>query len=459
MTEVELLRKIPQVDAVLREPDAQKAATDWGPALARRFVADEIERARGLARRGQEPGDARAIAERVAERAAELDRQRLRRVINATGVVLHTNLGRAPLSTDASQATQEAAGYMNLEYDLGTGERGSRAPVAATLLAAMTGAEAALVVNNNAGALLLALSALARGREVIVSRGELIEIGGEFRLPDVMEASGALLREVGTTNRTHAKDYRRAIGDKTALVLKVHPSNYQVVGFTKEPSLADLLAITHEAGVSLLYDIGSGLLEADERLGGEPDASSAIAAGCDLVCFSGDKLLGGPQAGVLVGRRVLIDACRRSPIARAVRADKLTLAAMEATALSHARGEANDVPAVRAIADPVEVIRARAERLVAGMGPGEAAAEPGESVTGGGSLPGRTLPTILVVANHPRPSVLAGVLRANDPPVIGRLENGRFVLDLRTVDPADDEDLAAALQAALSARPRPSGTV
>jgi L-seryl-tRNA(Ser) seleniumtransferase len=459
VTESELLRKIPQVDAVLREPEVRQAVADWGPALARRFVADEIERDRGLARRGKEPGDARSIAARVAARAAELELRRLRRVINATGVVLHTNLGRAPLSTDASQAARDAGGYVNLEYDLGSGERGSRSPVAATLLAAMTGAESALVVNNNAGALLLALSALARGREVIVSRGELIEIGGEFRLPDIMEASGALLREVGTTNRTHAKDYRRALGEKTALVLKVHPSNYQVVGFTKEPAFADLLAITHEAGVSLLYDIGSGLLQPDAGLSGEPDATGAIAAGCDLVCFSGDKLLGGPQAGVLAGRRVLIDACRRSPIARAVRADKLTLAAMEATALAHARGEAGSIPAVRAIAASAEEIRARADRLVADVPSGEVTIEAGESVAGGGSLPGQTLRTSVLVAAHPRPSVLAAVLRANDPPVIGRVEDARFVLDLRTVDPADDAVLATALQAALSARPRPRRTV
>jgi L-seryl-tRNA(Ser) seleniumtransferase len=459
VTEAELLRKIPQVDAVLREPEVRQAVADWGPALARRFVADEIERDRGLARKGHEPGDARSIAERVAARATELERQRIRRVINATGVVLHTNLGRAPLSTAASQAALDAGGYVNLEYDLESGERGSRAPVGATLLAAMTGAEAALVVNNNAGALLLALSALARGREVIVSRGELIEIGGEFRLPDIMEASGALMREVGTTNRTHAKDYRRALGDKTALVLKVHPSNYQVVGFTKEPTLADLLAITHEAGVSLLYDIGSGLLQPDAGPSGEPDATAAITAGCDLVCFSGDKLLGGPQAGVLVGRRVLIDACRRSPIARAVRADKLTLAAMEATALAHARGEAASVPAVRAIAASAEEIRARADRLVADFPTGELTVAAGESVTGGGSMPGQTLQTVLVVAAYPRPAILAAVLRANDPPVIGRLEDERFVLDLRTVDPADDDVLAAALEAALSARPRPRRTV
>ena len=454
MKEADLLRKIPQVDAVLREPDVEAVAGAWGPALARRLVNLEIERERESARKGNQPGDARAVAARVAARAAELDARRLRRVINATGVVLHTNLGRAPLSTAAAQAARAAFGYLNLEYDLTSGERATRAPVAAVLLAALTGAESALVVNNNAGALLLALGALARGREVVVSRGELIEIGGEFRLPEIMEASGALLREVGTTNRTHTRDYKRALGDKTALVLKVHPSNYQVVGFTKEPPLAEILAVAHESGVSVLYDTGSGLLQVDGRLPGEPDAASAIAAGCDLVCFSGDKLLGGPQAGVLVGRRVLIEACRRSPIARAVRADKMTLAAMEATTLAHARGEALEIPTARAIAAPVDEIRVRAERLAGALPQGEASTRPGESVTGGGSLPGQTLQTVLVAVAHPRPNDLAAALRANNPPVVGRVEDGLLVVDLRTVAPHDDLALTAALQAALGMRPR-----
>ncbi|MGH2785708.1 MAG: L-seryl-tRNA(Sec) selenium transferase [Actinomycetota bacterium] len=452
MSEADLLRRVPQVDAILREPAVRQVEADWGHAVARRLVADELEHDRTRARRGTEPDDAATVAARVAERAADLDRRRIRRVINATGVVLHTNLGRAPLSAAATDAARDAAGYVNLEYDLGSGERGSRAPVASTILAALTGAEAALVVNNNAGALLLALAALARGREVVVSRGELIEIGGEFRLPEIMEASGALLREIGTTNRTHAKDYRRGLGEQTALVLKVHPSNFQVVGFTKEPPLADVLAIAHEAGVSLLYDIGSGRLgPADD---GEPDASSAIRAGCDLVCFSGDKLLGGPQAGVLVGRRVLIEACRRSPIARAVRADKLTLAAMEATALAHARGDARSIPAIAAIEADEHALRARAEQLVSGLPPGEAAVDRGESVVGGGSLPGRSLPTSLVRFTYPQPEVLAATLRATDPPVIGRIDGGRFVIDLRTVDPADDSILLDALAAGISGRPR-----
>jgi L-seryl-tRNA(Ser) seleniumtransferase len=445
MSDTELLRKIPQVDAVLRLVSG--VADDWGPALARRFVSEEIEKDREGARHGREPSDAAGVAARVRQRAADLDRRRIRRVINATGVVLHTNLGRAPLSDEAVAAAREAAGYATLEYDIETGDRSSRAPVSATLLAALTGAESALVVNNNAGALLLALAALARGREVVVSRGELIEIGGEFRLPDVMEASGAVLREVGTTNRTHPKDYRAAIGERTALVLKVHPSNYRVVGFAAEPSLEEIVAIAHEADVPVLYDVGSGLLAADERLPGEPDASSAIAAGCDLVCFSGDKLLGGPQAGVLVGRRSIVETCRRNPIARAVRADKLTLAAMESTALAHARGLAN--PTTAAIAIDAAAVRARAEAITASLSPGSATVVETGSVTGGGSLPGHSIPSSAIAIATSHPDAVVATLRRHDPPVIARVEDGEVRLDLRTVPPSDDAVITNALRSAL----------
>jgi L-seryl-tRNA(Ser) seleniumtransferase len=447
MTEAELLRKIPQVDAVLRLVGPVVDA--WGPALARRFVQEEIKRDREGARRGREPDDAAAVAARVTARSNELERRRIKRVINATGVVLHTNLGRAPLSIRAIEAAREAAGYATLEFDLDTGERASRAPVAATILAALIGAESALIVNNNAAALLLALAAVGRGREVIVSRGELIEIGGEFRLPEIMEASGAILREVGTTNRTHAKDYRKAIGDRTALILKVHPSNFRVVGFTKEPAFEEVMAIAHEADVPVLYDVGSGLLEPDVRMPEEPDASSAVAAGVDLVCFSGDKLFGGPQAGALAGRAPLIEACRRNPIARAVRADKMTLAAMESTALAHARGWTDELPAVAAIATDPDELRVRAGRVVALLPTGAASIEPGESVSGGGSLPGRALPTTLIAIAHPRPNELAAALRRADPPVIARIENGRVLLDLRTVALRDDEVVGQALRTAL----------
>jgi L-seryl-tRNA(Ser) seleniumtransferase len=437
----ERLRALPQVDQLLREiPGLDRV----GPEVARWIVRKELEGARARTVKGDDPGDVRAAIKR---RVDTLLASTLRRVVNATGVILHTNLGRAPLSRAAVDAIGRAAGAVNLELDLSSGERGARAPLASTLVAALTGAEDALIVNNNAAALMLALAALARGREAIVSRGELIEIGGEFRLPELMEASGAVLREVGTTNRTHARDYRSAISERAALILKVHPSNYQIVGFTAAPSLDDLVAIAHEAGLPLLYDVGSGLL-APERgaLEDEPDARSAIEAGCDLVCFSGDKLLGGPQAGILVGRRGVVERCRRHPIARAVRADKLSLAALEATLWAHALGRRDEVPAWGSISLDTGSIRRRAETLASHVG---ASVIDGESVTGGGSLPERAIPTALIAIDHRRPEALAASLRDGEPPIVARVERGRVVLDLRTVQPEDDGVIEEALRRAL----------
>ncbi|MCA1834764.1 MAG: L-seryl-tRNA(Sec) selenium transferase, partial [Actinobacteria bacterium] len=387
-----------------------------------------------------------AIVQDVQARGGELARLLLGPVINATGVVLHTNLGRAPLSEAAVLAASLAAGAVNLELDLAAGERGSRAPAAEKLLCALTGSEAALVVNNNAGALVLALAVLARGREVIVSRGELIEIGGEFRLPSIMEVSGAVLREVGTTNRTRASDVRGAIADNTGLILKVHPSNYRILGFTDEAALGDLAFIAREAGVPLLHDIGSGLLTPDERFPGEPDATTSLQAGADLVCFSGDKLLGGPQAGVIAGRAALVAACRRHPLARALRADKMSLAAMEATLLAHARGDRSRIPIWRMLELTPDDIRPRAASMAAATG-GRCAE--GESLSGGGSLPGLGLPTVLVAVDHERPADVARALRRGTPPVVARVENGALVIDMRTVDPKDDAALEQALRAAL----------
>lgn len=441
MAEADLLRKIPQVDAVLRDGAARKAAALLGEPAAARLVRDAITAARAAAQRGTEPPSAAAMAATIAARAAALHDSRLRRAINATGVILHTNLGRAPLSREAMAAVAGASGPTPIEYDVAGGDRGARAPLAAFLAAALTGAEAAHIVNNNAAALLLMLAAIARDREVIVARGELIEIGGEFRLPSIMEASGAILREVGTTNRTHARDYRSAIGEHTAAILLVHPSNYRVVGFTASAPVADVAAIAHEAGVPLLYDTGSGLLAPDERLAGEPDAHSALAAGADLICFSGDKLLGGPQAGVLAGSKDLVDACRRHPIARAVRADKMTLAAMEATLTQIASGAPTPVAAMLA-ADPA-ALRARCVAIAAAL-PG-AAVEEAESVAGGGSVPGHGIPSPVVSLAVDKPDKAMAALRANEPPIIARVDGGRLVVDPRTVDPADDETLIAGL--------------
>ena len=432
------LRDLPQVDEVLREVHA---LNDVGPLVARWLVRREVAAARARALDGGEAGDVRAIVQAAAE---QLQAARIRRVINATGVVIHTNLGRAALGEEAVAAAVEAAGTAALEFDLATGARGTRAPVASTLAAALTEAEDALIVNNNAAALLLALAALAKGQEVIVSRGELIEIGGEFRLPDVMEASGALLREIGTTNRTHERDYRRAANDRTALILKVHPSNYQVVGFTTSVGVADLAVIARETRVPLLFDIGSGLLGPEEgALSDEPDARSALAQGADLVSFSGDKLLGGPQAGILAGRADLIDRCRRHPIARAVRADKLTLAAMEATLWAHARGMRDHIPAWSMLQATAEEIRARANSASEGIS-GVIVID-GASVTGGGSLPGRSVETALIAVHSDKPQVLATRLREKEPPIVARVERGMLVLDLRTVAPADDAAVRAAL--------------
>ena len=434
------LRDLPQVDEVLRDVEALQAV---GPAVARWIVRKEVDAARARALAGGEMGDVRA---RVKAAAKRLETARIRRVINATGVVLHTNLGRAPLSDDAIAAAIAASGPAALELDVETGARGTRAPVASILAAALTGAEDALIVNNNAAAMLLALAALARGREVIVSRGELIEIGGEFRLPDVMEASGAILREVGTTNRTHERDYRRASNDRTGMILKVHPSNYEVVGFTTAVGLADLAAIAREADVPLMYDIGSGLLGPEEGvLSDEPDAQSALAAGADVVCFSGDKLLGGPQAGIIAGKAELIERCRRHPIARAVRADKLTLAAMEATLWAHARGARDAIPAWSMLQADAETIAARASAIADGIDGIEIAG--GRSVTGGGSLPGRSVDTALISIRSDKPQLHAKQLRENETPIIARVEHGMLVLDLRTVAPSDDGVVRDALRA------------
>ncbi|HEX9774354.1 MAG TPA: L-seryl-tRNA(Sec) selenium transferase [Actinomycetota bacterium] len=435
-------RDLPQVDEVLRRLGDAGA----GPLVARWVVRREIDAARARILAGERRGDVEGAARL---RLKTLTERRVRAVVNATGVVLHTNLGRARLSAEARVAIAHAAGAAAVEFDVATGERAERAPVAATLAAALVDAPAALVVNNNAGALLLALAALARGREVVVGRGEMIEIGGSFRLPDVMEASGAVLREVGTTNRTHLKDYEGAVSDRTALVLKVHPSNYKVEGFATTPSVAELTTLTRAAGLPLLNDIGSGLLAPEEGVfADEPDATTALAAGADLVCFSGDKLLGGPQAGILAGREDLVERCRTHPIARAVRAGKLALAALEATLWAHARGERDTLPTWQMLhATPGEV-RARAEAVAEGLP--HARVVDGESVAGGGALPGVTIPSALIRIDHVAPGKLARALRSGTPPIVARLDAGGVLIDLRTVDPGDDDLVAAALAGALS---------
>jgi L-seryl-tRNA(Ser) seleniumtransferase len=419
------LRDLPSVDELARDVDDPLAVD------AARVV---LARARELIQTGDDPGDLR---DRLREELRSVRAPRLRRVLNATGVIAHTNLGRAPLAEEAlAQITEAARGYSNLEYDLGAGARGSRQTHVAELLHRLTGAEAALVVNNNAAAVLLALAALAEGRDVLVSRGELIEIGDGFRIPDVLARSGARLREVGTTNRTRARDYETAVGPETAVILRVHQSNFRVVGFTEQPRLEELAEVAHTHELVLVDDLGSGALV---DIGDEPTVRASLAAGADLACFSGDKLLGGPQAGIIVGRADLVERLRRHPLQRALRADKLTLAALEAT-LRLAVEAPNEIPVLRMLREPAEAVRERAQRLAARVG-GEV--EETVARAGGGALPLTELPSYACAVDES----LAGPLRAAEPPVVGIVRDGRLLLDCRTLSDPEAEQAAAAIAA------------
>jgi L-seryl-tRNA(Ser) seleniumtransferase len=425
------LRDLPSVDELARDVDDPLAVD------AARTVLD---RAREEIRAGADPGD---LAARLREELTRARAPRLRRVINATGIVTHTNLGRAPLADEAIARVGEVArGYSNLEYDLASGTRGSRQDHVAPILRRLTGAEAALVVNNNAAAVMLALAALAEGREVLVSRGELIEIGDGFRIPEVLARSGATLREVGTTNRTRAADYERAVGPETALLLRVHQSNFRVVGFTEQPRLEQLAAVARRRRLPLVDDLGSGVLSASDSLvlGDEPTARESLAAGADLVCFSGDKLLGGPQAGIVVGRTELVERLRRHPLQRALRADKLTLAALEGT-LALSLESPETLPVLRMLTEPAGNVRARAERLARLVG-GEV--EETVARAGAGALPLAKIASFACAVEEE----LAARLRAADPPVVAIIRDGRTLLDCRTVRDEDVEAVAAAVAAA-----------
>jgi L-seryl-tRNA(Ser) seleniumtransferase len=445
------MRKIPSIEQLRQRPALQALEPRFGRAAvieALRAEADAL-RQRELAGEPQPDDVAAWIEQAVPARLASLTAPSLRAVINATGVILHTNLGRAPLSRPAIERVAALSGYTNLEYDVEAGARGRRDVHAEHLLCRLLGAEAAVVVNNNAAATLLALAAVAAGREVIISRGELVEIGGAFRVPDVMAQSGAILREVGTTNRTRTADYAAAIGDRTAAILRVHPSNFRIEGFTARPELADLVALAHRFDVPVLEDIGSGWiggLPPPAALRDEPAPRSSLAAGVDAVLFSGDKLLGGPQAGIIAGRAALIDTIRRHPLMRAVRVDKMTYAALEATLQEYAAGRVPEtIPVARMLALDAAAIRLRARALVGGL-TGNVTGEvlDGFSTMGGGSAPGSSLATALVALRHRSMSAsqLERRLREQNPPVVARIENDRVVLDLRTVAPEDDSVLA-----------------
>ncbi len=474
----EQLRRLPAVSTVLLEPEIASllerlprqvvvAAIQDAIAERRQAFADDGSGAPGGPAAGDEPPDAllKGIVDRASRLAAERSAPSLRQVVNATGVVLHTNLGRALLPQEAVAASAAAAGLpSNLEYSLALGVRGSRHDHLTERLKFLSGAEDGFAVNNNAAAVLLMLNTLAEGREVIVSRGELVEIGGSFRVPEIMRKSGAKLVEVGTTNRTHPDDYRRAIGPQTALLLKVHTSNYRIVGFTAEVRAADLAGLGLEHGIPLMYDLGSGALFdfAQAGLDGEPTLAQAVASGAAVVTASGDKLLGGPQAGIILGRRDLLQKARKNPLARALRLDKMTIAGLQATLDLYLRyGSqpavlAGHVPTVRAVTrDPYDLqseAEALCEQINALKIPGlRAGARPGHSETGGGSFPGRLLPTTLVtLACADVASVeLSARMRQAAVPVIGRVEDGTYVIDPRTLAPGDASLVLAALRQAL----------
>jgi L-seryl-tRNA(Ser) seleniumtransferase len=446
------LRDLPSVEQLLQTPRVVDLTTVYGRPLTLTALRLSLDETRAAIKSGADslPGRDQLIA-RAESLLAEWTRPTLWPVINATGVILHTNLGRAPLSRAAVDAmTSAALNYSNLEFDLSTGKRGSRTVHAEALLQKLTGAESALVVNNNAAAVLLILSALAKGKRVVISRTQLVEIGGSFRVPDVMKQSGAKLAEIGATNKVHLRDYKEALSDGAALpavVMRAHRSNFKIIGFTEEPELAKIANLAHEFDVPFVDDLGSGSLldTAKYGLGHEPTVQESLAAGADLVCFSGDKLLGGPQAGIIVGRADLLAKIKKHPLARAVRADKLCLAALSATLLHYLKDEATrEIPVWQMISMKREQAKVRAEAWRKALGRGEVV--PSESTVGGGSLPDESLPTFVLSLSVKNPDKFLKLLRSQNPPIIARTENDRILFDPRTVLPEQDQLLITNLQ-------------
>jgi L-seryl-tRNA(Ser) seleniumtransferase len=442
------LRSLPSVDQLLQTEEVIQWISSYGRPLTLDAIRSVLDKVRMRYAEASTIPDRESLLEQVGLKLQNWTAPTLRDVINATGVILHTNLGRAPLSQAALDAIRSvASGYSTLEYDLRKGKRGTRLVHAETLLKRITGASAALVVNNNAAAVMLALTALARRRAVVIARTQLVEIGGGFRVPDVMKQSGARLVEVGTTNRVHLADYESALDESPVMILRAHRSNFRIIGFTTEPSLTELASLARRVGIPLVDDLGSGSLLDTSRfgLGHEPMVQESLAQGADLVCFSGDKLLGGPQAGIIVGRADLVAKLKKHPLARAIRADKLCLAGLSATLLHYLKDEAaQEVPVWRMIAMPTEQIRERAQNWVEVIGHGEVI--DGESTVGGGSLPGETLPTFILALRVRGPNRFLARLRESNPAIIARLDDDRVVLDPRTVLPEQESALLDGLR-------------
>jgi L-seryl-tRNA(Ser) seleniumtransferase len=443
------LRYLPSVDKLLAQ--SSLLMETYGRSLTTDAIRSVLDDARSNIRAGGTQPDQAELLQQITDRLREWTQVRPRSVINATGVIIHTNLGRAPLSQDAIAAmTTAAAGYSDLEYDLDRGERGQRMAAAEDLLKRVTGAEDAFVVNNNAGAVLLVLSALASGKGALISRGQLVEIGGGFRVPDVMEQSGATLIEVGTTNRTHRRDYEMALVTKdVAAIVRAHSSNFRTVGFTTEVPLAELVELANWKNIPLIDDLGSGALldTVQYGLAHEPTVQESVTAGAHVTCFSGDKLLGGPQAGIIVGKTQYVEPLKKHPLARALRLDKLDLAALSATLAHYLKGEATTkIPVWRMISLPLNEIERQAQMFAQQLQAAGFIAEmiDGQSTVGGGSLPGETLPTKLVVLTVANPDDFLARLRRGDPPVVARIETDRVVFDLRTV--VDQSALLGALR-------------
>ena len=452
----ELLRTIPKVDELLRSPTLADAIAQYGERTVTNAIRSELDELRQgiLSQQTDSVPVHETLCQQIRSRARQDSLPSFRNVINGTGIILHTNLGRACLSENAARAVYDAAkSYSNLEYDLETGKRGSRYSHVESLLCKLTGAESALVVNNNAAAVLLVLSALTQGGQVIVSRGELVEIGGSFRIPEIMESCGAQLKEVGATNKTHLSDYERTIGESTKALMKVHTSNYRIIGFSETPALPELVKLGHAHGLPVIEDLGSGCLLDLNRFGihDEPSVQDSIRADVDVVSFSGDKLLGGPQAGIILGKRKYLDILKKHPLNRAMRVDKLTLAALEATLRSYENQQEEQIPVIAMLSATPEILKEKAETLAVLLKKAGIACDvfPTEGRVGGGSVPNHALPSY-AVAFDADANALEEALRCGIRPIIGRIHEGKYLLDVRTLRESDFETIAEAVREAMA---------